>query len=120
MFRWRRGLALADQGNSSIVLVHGLRSNPDTTWLAEAPVDSITSSASSHSKDASTSGAKVYVNWVTEFLVNDLDHTKQPTTRIFFFNYDSYWKRDALQTRLSIMADKLLSDLESVRDSEAV
>jgi hypothetical protein len=95
------------------VLVHGLGSNPDTTWLAEAPESSITS-------DASTSGAKVYVNWITDFLVHDLDSAHRSTTRIFFFNYDSYWKRDALKTRLSSMADKMLSNLELVRDSETV
>jgi hypothetical protein len=107
-----------DKGHLSIVLVHGLGSNPDTTWLAEAPESSITSDASGHPIDASTSGAKVYVNWITDFLVHDLDSAHQSTTRIFFFNYDSYWKRDALKTRLSSMADKMLSNLELVRDRE--
>jgi hypothetical protein len=111
---------LTDPGHLSIVLVHGLGSNPDTTWLAEAPESSVNSDASGLPNDASTSGAKVYVNWVTDFLVHDLDCAHRSTTRVFFFNYDSYWKRDALETRLSSMADKLLSNLELVRDSETV
>ena len=102
------------------MLIHGLGSNPDTTWLAEAPEDSITSDASDLSDNAPTSRAKRYVNWVTEFLVHDLYCADQFTPRVFFFNYDSYWKRDALETRLCSMADKLLSSLELARDSETV
>ena len=34
-------------------------------------------------------------------------------TRIFFYNYDSYWKRDAVQTRLRSLGESLLSDIES-------
>ncbi|KAG9648244.1 purine and uridine phosphorylase, partial [Aureobasidium melanogenum] len=110
--------ACKDTEGVDIVLVHGLGSNPDTTWLAEAPEDSITSDASDLSDNASASRAKRYVNWVTEFLVHDLYRTDQFTPRVFFFNYDSYWKRDALETRLCSMADKLLSSLELARDSE--
>jgi hypothetical protein len=102
------------------VLVHGLGSNYDTTWLAEATENRITSDTPAHPNDASTRGPKVYKNWVTDFLVHDLDDTKLSTTRVFFFNYDSYWKRDALNTRLRSMADKLLSNLEHVRKSETV
>lgn len=60
------------------------------------------------------------VNWVTEFLVHDLEKDHRSTTRVFFFNYDSYWKRDALETRLCNMADKLLSHLALIRNSETV
>ncbi|KAG9899107.1 purine and uridine phosphorylase, partial [Aureobasidium melanogenum] len=108
-----------DTEGVDIVLVHGLGSNPDTTWLAEAPEDSITSDASDLSDIASASRVKRYVNWVTEFLVHDLYRADHFTSRVFFFNYDSYWKRDALETRLCSMADKLLSSLELARDSEA-
>jgi hypothetical protein len=115
---WR--LVLTDKGYLSIVLVHGLGANYDTTWLAEEPENSITSDTSGHTNDTFTSGAKVYVNWITKFLVADLDHTNSSTTRMYFLNYDSYWKRDALDTRLRSMADKLLSSLEHVRNSETV
>ncbi|KEQ57652.1 uncharacterized protein M437DRAFT_61128 [Aureobasidium melanogenum CBS 110374] len=109
-----------DTEGVDIVLVHGLGSNPDTTWLAEAPEDSITSDASDLSDIASASRAKRYVNWVTEFLVHDVYCADQFTPRVFFFNYDSYWKRDALETRLCSMADKLLASLELARGSETV
>jgi hypothetical protein len=102
------------------MLVHGLGSNYDTTWLAEATENSITSDVPAHPNDAPTCGPKVYVNWITDYLVHDLDKTKRPTTRVFLFNYDSYWKRDALNTRLRSMADKLLSNLEHIRNSETV
>jgi hypothetical protein len=102
------------------VLIHGLGSNFDTTWLAEAPEGSIASDASGHLNDASMAGANGKVNWVTDFLVNDLDRAHRPTARVFFFNYDSYWKRDALKTRLCNIANKLLSSLEHVRGSETV
>jgi hypothetical protein len=56
--------------------VHGLGSNPDTTW-----------------------GPKER-NWINNFLPQDIPITLRKDVRLFFFNYDSYWKRDAVQTRL--------------------
>jgi hypothetical protein len=56
--------------------VHGLGSNPDTTW---GPKGS---------------------NWVSDFLPHDIPAALHKDIRVFFYNYDSYWKRDAVQTRL--------------------
>jgi hypothetical protein len=102
------------------VLVHGLGSNPDTTWLAKAPEDSLASGPSGSPSDVPTSGTQGYVNWVTDLLIEDLKPTSQRTTRVYFFNYDSYWKRDALKTRLRTMAGKLLHNIKLIRTTEIV
>lgn len=73
----------------SIIFVHGLGSNPDTTWGL---------------KDA---------NWVSDFLPQDIPTTLRDDVRIFFYNYDSYWKRDALQVRLSDLGKSLLAHITS-------
>ncbi|KAL2789174.1 hypothetical protein BJX66DRAFT_339601 [Aspergillus keveii] len=41
------------------------------------------------------------------------------TTRAFFYNYDSFWKRDAVHTRLSSLGSELLNNLSlTVRSNE--
>jgi hypothetical protein len=95
--------------------VHGLGSNPDTTWLARR-VDSLQDEAV---RPRSTDDQ--YVNWVSEFLPSDLPPTVRKDTRIFFYNYDSYWKRDALHTGLSELGGKLLEQVETkLRQTEEV
>ncbi|CAG8376302.1 unnamed protein product [Penicillium salamii] len=54
-----------------------------------------------------------YVNWVSDFLPHDLPHEIRKDVRIFFYNYDSYWKRDAIYTRLSTIANGLLEQIDS-------
>ncbi|KAF2133614.1 TPR-like protein [Dothidotthia symphoricarpi CBS 119687] len=78
-----------------IIFVHGLGSNPDTTW---GPEDG---------------------NWVNVFLPQDIPEPLHKDVRIFFFNYDSYWKRDAVQSRLQSFAERLLEDtISAIRGSE--
>lgn len=51
------------------------------------------------------------MNWVSDFLPNDLPTAIRKDTRIFFYNYDSYWKRDAVQTRLWNLGNGLLEHI---------
>lgn len=50
------------------------------------------------------------MTWVSDFLPADLasegDHKD---IRLFFYNYDSYWKRDALPERLSTLGIELVN-----------
>ncbi|KAL8909884.1 MAG: hypothetical protein Q9171_004797 [Xanthocarpia ochracea] len=78
------GLVRADKLSSrasahgiDIIFVHGLGSNPDTTW-----------------------GLRDGQCWVSDFLPQDIPVSFRKDIRIFFYNYDSYWKRDAVQARL--------------------
>ncbi|KAB8219540.1 hypothetical protein BDV33DRAFT_231417 [Aspergillus novoparasiticus] len=89
-----------------IVFVHGLGSNPDTTWTAR--------------KSTETTGASTeYPTWVSDFLPDDLSSLDRQDVRIFFFNFDSYWKRDAVQTRLSNIGNDLLEHItNTIRQSE--
>jgi hypothetical protein len=61
------------------------------------------------------------VNWVSELLPNDLPPAVREDTRIFFYNYNSYWKRDALHTRLSTLGNELLEHIKTeIRRTEEV
>ncbi|KAH8595298.1 hypothetical protein B0O99DRAFT_741175 [Bisporella sp. PMI_857] len=77
-----------------IIFVHGLGSNPDTTWLGKT--------------DASD------IDWITSLLPHDLQPNLLPDTRLFHYNYDSYWFRDALEVRLEDLSSKLLIDIYSM------
>jgi len=99
----------------SIIFVHGLGSNPDTTWRARR-VDPLQDEAA---RPRSTDDQ--YVNWISEFLPTDLPPTARKDTRIFFYNYDSYWKRDALHTGLSELGGKLFEQVKTkLRQTEEV
>ncbi|KAK0639860.1 hypothetical protein B0T16DRAFT_463496 [Cercophora newfieldiana] len=96
-----------------IVFVHGLGSNPDTTWRATKPV-----SAADTTEDA-TPDSERFVNWVTDFLPGDILREGDADVRIFFYNYDSYWKRDAVHTRLTNLGSELLEHINGkIRLSE--
>src|SRR5438034_5519632 len=82
----------------SVIFVHGLGSNPDKAWIAPKGL----------------MGNKIQVNWITDFLPFDLRPEILQRVRLFFYNYDSYWMRDALETRLWSLGDKLLSHVSSV------
>jgi hypothetical protein len=82
----------------SIIFVHGLGSNPDTTW-----------------------GPRDGRCWVSDFLPEDIPAAFHRETRIFFYNYDSYWKRDAVQARLWSLGKSLLDRITSeIRGTEQV
>ncbi|KAK3937341.1 putative kinesin light chain [Diplogelasinospora grovesii] len=92
----------ARAGGVDIIFVHGLGSNPDTTWRAtrRAPTPDAR-------EDVRPDGER-YVTWVSDFLPEDLP---RDDVRLFFYNYDSYWKRDALHTRLFNLGDALLEQI---------
>ncbi|GKT48180.1 nephrocystin-3 [Colletotrichum spaethianum] len=90
-----------DEQGPNIVFIHGLGSNPDTTWQAKA----------SPREEALINNEK-FVNWVRDFLPNDLQ-TTQRNIRIFFYNYDTYWKRDAIEFRLESLGNEFLEALYS-------
>ena len=61
------------------------------------------------------------VNWVRDFLPEDLPTAIRRDVRMFFYNYDSYWKRDAVHTRLAHHGNELLEHINGeIRVSEAV
>lgn len=62
-----------------------------------------------------------YVTWVRDFLPDDLPPSIREDVRMFFYNYDSYWKRDALDTRLTNLGSALLERIGGgIRKSDAV
>ncbi|KAJ5902856.1 hypothetical protein N7495_003384 [Penicillium taxi] len=70
-----------------IIFVHSLGSNPNTTWRARTSINT-----------------------------PDRTEPRQPNkirkdARIFFYNYDSYWKRDAVYTRLTSVGNSLLEHI---------
>ena len=61
------------------------------------------------------------MNWISDFLPDDLPPTTRKDTRIFFYNYDSYWKRDAVHTRLWNLGNELIEHIHAgIRRSEEV
>jgi len=60
-----------------------------------------------------TSDEEEYVCWVKDFLPQDIPLALRQNIRVFFYNHDSYWKRDAIQTRLRNLGDKLLNRLST-------
>jgi hypothetical protein len=99
----------------SIVFVHGLGSNPDTTWQAARRAE-----AANASQEAARDNDRS-VNWVRDFLPEDLPPAIYRDVRMFFYNYDSYWKREAVHTRLAHDGNELLEHINGkIRVSEAV
>ncbi|KAI0097334.1 hypothetical protein GGR51DRAFT_566660 [Nemania sp. FL0031] len=96
-----------------IIFVHGLGSNPDTTWRARRCTTKLETSAVPKASEAPEHACQD-VNWVIDFLPDDLrfDEVRQDI-RLFFYNYDAYWKRDALPERLSTLGAALVGRIES-------
>jgi hypothetical protein len=68
-----------------------------------------------------TSNEEEYVCWVKNFLPQDIPPALRQNIRVFFYNHDSYWKKDAIQTRLRSLGDKLLDRLSTeIRRTEEV
>jgi len=57
---------------------------------------------------------------VTDFLYEDLIEKGHKDIRIYFYNYDSYWAKDAVPDRLQIEAIGLKEGLRKVRKSDVV
>ncbi|KAK3984258.1 hypothetical protein QBC44DRAFT_301710 [Cladorrhinum sp. PSN332] len=100
-----------------IVFVHGLGSNPDSTWRATKHAARQATTADMP-KEAATDNER-FVNWVSDFLPSDLLPAVDRDVRLFFYNYDSYWKRDAVHTRLTNLGNELLEHINGgIRMSE--
>lgn len=99
----------------SLIFVHGLGSNPDTTWRARK------STNTSYRTEETPPNSEEYVNWVSDFLPSDLPPDVRTDARILFYNYDSYWKRDAVYTRLQTVGTHLLEHIDGqIRRSQPV
>ena len=99
----------------SIIFVHGLGSNPDTTWQVATPAE-----AADATEDAASNSERS-VNWVTDFLSEDIPLASRRDVRLLFYNYDSYYKRDSLDTRLATLGSDLLEHAnEQIRASEVI
>lgn len=97
-------------GCCSIIFVHGLGSNPDTTWTVQ------TQPSKSTATDIQRN-----ISWISEFLPQDLPPSIRENTRVFFYNHDSYWQRDAVQTRLWSLGEGLLQRIRiNIRNTEDV
>lgn len=98
---WVSRISLTVQSHSlmfnlrSIIFVHDLKSNSDMTW--------------SISRNLMKTASQDDVCWIIEWHSNTLAKFSQ-NIRVFFYNYDSYWKRNAIQTRLSKLEVKLEQD----------
>ncbi|KAI9765373.1 MAG: hypothetical protein M1840_007453 [Geoglossum simile] len=77
-----------------IIFVHGLGSNPDTTWGPWRYGNRDTAAAQM------TSNSRGKACWVSDFLPENIPASSRKDIRIFFYNYDSYWRRDTVWTRL--------------------
>jgi hypothetical protein len=91
----------------SIILVHGLGSNPDTTW------QKLAKNVSRNHTDPASQG-KQFVNWVSDFLCEDFPPEVRRHARVFFYNYDSYWKNDAIEERRSRLGHELFEEVTSM------
>ncbi|KAK4667919.1 LOW QUALITY PROTEIN: uncharacterized protein QC764_0111100 [Podospora pseudoanserina] len=96
-----------------IIFVHGLGSNPDSTWRATKHATRQATTADI--PEEAVTDNEQFVNWVSDFLPSDLFRRD---VRLFFYNYDSYWKRDAVHTRLTNLGNELLEHIGGIRMSE--
>ena len=102
----------------SIIFVHGLGSNPDTTWRTEKVTPK---PESERSTTDSATNDKEYVCWVTDFLPQDIPSAVREDIRVFFYNHDSFWQRDAVQTRLWNLGHNMLTRISTeIRGTEEV
>ena len=99
-----------EQGNGiDIVFVHGLGSQPDSTWRAEKRLGVLDSQHGNQRR------RKKYIYWVKDFLAADLAAAGYEGIRLFYYNYDSAYYRDASEKRLQDLGDQLLSRISSRR-----
>lgn len=84
----------------SVIFVHGLGSNPDTTWGGGG--------IPGGSREISTKSC----GWITDLLPDDLkSEGLEKHVRLFTFNYNSYWMREANFTRLEEIGRNLRQEL---------
>ena len=101
-----------------LILVHGLGSHPDRTWLARETKKKATASSTIHnlyfrSQQVSQIGEEQYVDWVRKYLISDLADQCGADIRIYLYNYDSAYSRDAPAKRLRDLGNQLLAKITS-------
>ena len=97
--------------------MHGLGSNPDTTWQTRNDM----TKPSRGNPAVESSNTSEDICWVAKFLSEDIDSVICKKLRVFFYNHDSYWKRDAIETRLSNLGSNMLHCINSeIRRTEEV
>jgi hypothetical protein len=84
----------------TIIWVHGLGSNPDTTWLGNT--------LRGVQDSRPTLPPELRVNWIEDLLFPDLVALSKTAIEMFHYNYESYWLRDSVQQRLPRMAEDML------------
>ena len=101
-----------EQGNGlDIIFVHGLGSQPDSTWRAEKKEEALALQFANQRRQ------KKYVYWVNDFLAPDLVSKGRRGIRLFYYNYDSAYYRDASEKRLQDLGNQLLLRISSRRQS---
>ncbi|KAK4649973.1 hypothetical protein QC762_0105260 [Podospora pseudocomata] len=94
----------------------GIEVHPDSTWRATKHATR-QATTTDIPEEAATDNEQ-FVNWVSDFLPSDLLPAVSRDVRLFFYNYDSYWKRDAVHTRLTNLGNELLEHIGGIRMSE--
>lgn len=105
----RRKRMLSNNPGVNIIWVHGLGSNPGTTWMGSPESGSGTS----------LENAGKNINWIDRFLLPDLNKSTRTDVQMIFYNYESYWHRDSLKQRLSRMAEDMLWHIYAHRELTA-
>jgi hypothetical protein len=81
----------------------------------------VTQAETTSNEEGTASNKEEYICWVEDFLSQDIPSALRRNIRVFFFNHDSYWKRDAIPTRLRSLGEKLLNCLRTeIRSTEEV
>jgi hypothetical protein len=92
----------------SIIAVHGLGSNPDTTWQSRTTVPL-----------EGSSDQEIYPIWLRDFLPQDLQKDGF-RVRVMAFNHNTRWKTNALNKSLEDYGQDLLRELAEKRRSVEV
>ena len=102
------------QGNGlDIIFVHGLGSQPDSTWRAEKRVKVLAV------QNGNQQQQKEHVYWVNDYLAPDLACRCRSGIKMFYYNYDLAYYRDASEKRLQDLGDELLSRISVGRQGLA-
>src|SRR5256885_13089586 len=95
----------------SLIFVHGLGSNPNTTWCATRKFNEV--KATEKGTENSQNSIPQQVCWIRDFLPYDIPETSRQSTRVFFYSHDTKWLLDAVDTRLAILGRNMLHRISS-------
>lgn len=95
--------------DDSLIFVHGLGSDQLKAWTT-----TLTDLPAQHLDDGPSSKPKE-INWVRDFLHQDLKKDFSQSVRIFLYGYDSRWMRDAPVVDLQSLAEGLITTITAER-----